>query len=78
MHQQILDERERVLGKEHPDTLWSVHVLAAILNGQRNHKPALELYERAYSGFKKVFGKDHRYTIGCEKDYSFLLEKLNQ
>ena len=34
MHQQMLMLRKRVLGKEHPDTLTSIHNLAEVLRKQ--------------------------------------------
>jgi hypothetical protein len=32
MHRQTLEARERVLGKEHADTLWSAYWLGIVLS----------------------------------------------
>jgi hypothetical protein len=38
-----LDGHEKVLGKEHPHTLSSVHCLAQVLESQGNYKGAEEI-----------------------------------
>src|SRR5437762_585064 len=43
MHRQALALKERVLGKEHPDTLTSMSNLAGVLSGQGKYEQAVEL-----------------------------------
>ena len=35
LYRETLDIRRRVLGPEHPDTLWSTNNLAVVLDGRR-------------------------------------------
>ena len=44
MHRQALGQRERVLGKEHPDTLTSMNNLAEVLRGQGKYEQAEEMH----------------------------------
>jgi hypothetical protein len=54
-----LESRERVLGKEHPDTLISVNNLAGCLYALGDAAGALPLLRRAADGFDIVLGPDH-------------------
>jgi len=58
-----LDGCEKVLGKEHPDTLSSVHCLAQVLESQGNYKGAKEMIQRALDRYEKVLGKEYPYTL---------------
>ena len=46
MHRRTLELTERLLGKEHPDTLTSMNTLALVLSDQGKHKQAEEMYGR--------------------------------
>ena len=50
---------ERVLGKEHPDTLLSVNNLAALYQAQGRYGEAEPLYKRALEAYERVLGKEH-------------------
>ena len=54
-----LDSRERVLGKEHPDTLISVNNLAECMRALGDAAAALPLYRRSADGFERLLGPDH-------------------
>jgi hypothetical protein len=43
-HRQAIRPRERLLGKEHPDTLTSVHYLAYLLDHQKGAEVDLPLF----------------------------------
>jgi tetratricopeptide (TPR) repeat protein len=78
MNRQALAGKETVLGMDHPDTLTSVYCLAQLLSELDDHHQleALELYERATTGFNKVLGPEHPKTIACQENYTaFLLDK---
>jgi tetratricopeptide (TPR) repeat protein len=51
--------RERVLGRDHPDTVADVGALAAILDAQGRHGEAEALYRRALASFERALGPDH-------------------
>ena len=55
-----LDISQRVLGKEHPNTLLSMHNnLATIFKGQGRDKEAMTLMEDCTRMQKRVLGPDH-------------------
>ena len=59
LYRRALDSRERVLGKEHPDTLTSVNNLAGCLYALGDAAGALPLLRRAADGFERLLGPDH-------------------
>jgi pentatricopeptide repeat protein len=74
LYRKILDKREEVLGKEHPDTLFIVWHLAALFHKQRRFEDASVLYERALAGFEKALRLDHPDSVRCREDYSAMNE----
>lgn len=65
-HKNILkafEERERILGMEHPDTLTSLSDLAAIFEQQGKYAAAEKMERRALNGREKVLGKEHPDTL---------------
>ena len=54
---------ERVLGKEHPDTLTSVNNLACLYRAQGRYGEAEPLYKRALEASERVLGKEHPDTL---------------
>ena len=75
MYGQALELRERVLGKEHPDTLTSVYCLAYLLHHKKRYKDAEVFYHRAYSGYRKTLGEKHPTTAACSRHYSLMLKE---
>ncbi len=59
----ILQERERALGPDHPDTLGHVCNLAGLLSDKGDYAGAEKLYRRALAGREKVLGPDHPDTL---------------
>lgn len=59
MHRLVLKGREKVLGKEHLDTLMSMHNLATVLECQGKYEKAEEMHRRALRVIEKVPGKEH-------------------
>ncbi len=63
LFRQSVQEREKVLGKEHVDTLRSKHCLAATLYEQQKYPEAEELLRQSAQEREKVLGKDHLNTV---------------
>jgi CHAT domain-containing protein/Tfp pilus assembly protein PilF len=54
---------EKAFGPEHPDTLSSVHNLAALYQVQGRNSEAEQLWRRALAGRQKVLGPEHHDTL---------------
>ena len=63
MDRRALDSREKMLGKEHPDTLTSVCNLASVLRYQGKYGEAEPMNRRALDDNEKVLGKEHPSTL---------------
>jgi len=61
--QQTLTLAERVLDKEHPNTLASVNNLASLYQAQGRYGEAEPLYRRALEASERVLGKEHPQTL---------------
>ena len=61
-HKRALATREKVLGKEHPDTARSLHGLGEVCYGQGRYAEAEDYYQRALAIREKVLGKEHPET----------------
>ena len=69
MNRQALEGKEKVLGREHPNTLNSVYCLAFLSVQQQCYPAALALYQRAYKGRVRVLGATHPGTVACLNHY---------
>jgi hypothetical protein len=58
----VMEERQRVLGEEHPNTLTSMNNLAFTLQCQARHKDALVLLERCFHLRQQVLGEQPHKT----------------
>jgi tetratricopeptide (TPR) repeat protein len=67
IHRQALQQREKVLGYEHLETLESVYCLAHLLSTTHRYNESLALYKRACTGYETMFGKDHSTTHACHR-----------
>ncbi|KAL9591591.1 MAG: hypothetical protein Q9179_007568 [Wetmoreana sp. 5 TL-2023] len=63
MNRRALDSREKMLGKEHPNTLTSVSNLASVLRCQGKYEEAEQMNRRALDGKEKVLGEEHPDTL---------------
>jgi CHAT domain-containing protein/tetratricopeptide (TPR) repeat protein len=61
--ERVLQARERLLGKDHPDTLTSVANLAALYRAQGRYSEAEPLYLRGLAAKERLFGKEHPDTL---------------
>jgi Tfp pilus assembly protein PilF len=69
-----LEVNERVLGRNHPDTLDSVSNLAFMLGCQANFVEAEPLYRRALESREHVLGAKHPDTLISVNNLGFFLE----
>jgi CHAT domain-containing protein/Tfp pilus assembly protein PilF len=58
-----LDKAEKLLGKEHPDTLTSLNDLALLYSRQGQYGEAEPLLRRALEARERVLGKEHPNTL---------------
>ena len=70
--ERALQIRERVLGRDHPDTLTSVDTLAAVYLEQGRYSEAEPLYQRGLQSRERVLGRDHRDTVGSVNELGVL------
>ena len=68
-----LDIRERVVGRDHPDTATSLNNLAALLQDKGDYEGAEPLYRRALDICERVLGKDHPDTATSLNNLAGLL-----
>ncbi|MCP4345555.1 MAG: tetratricopeptide repeat protein, partial [Desulfobacterales bacterium] len=66
--------REKVLGKEHPDTLGSINNLATLYESQGRYGEAEPLYKEALQLREKILGKEHPDTLGSINNLAALYE----
>jgi tetratricopeptide (TPR) repeat protein len=63
LYRRALEARERTLGKEHPDTLMTVHNLALLLKDKGDYAEAEPLYRWALKASERTLGRDHTNTV---------------
>ncbi|KAF2679255.1 hypothetical protein K458DRAFT_277187, partial [Lentithecium fluviatile CBS 122367] len=62
-YRKVLERRERLLGKEHPDTLTSMGHVAAALSNQGKSVEAEKMHRETLALCDKVLGKEHPHTL---------------
>jgi hypothetical protein len=63
LEEQVLEARERLLGKEHPDTLMAMNNLAVTLYAQGELAGARKLQKQVLEGRRRLLGKEHPDTL---------------
>jgi tetratricopeptide (TPR) repeat protein len=61
-YHEVLKIREKVLGKEHPDTAGSYNNIAVVYDHQGDYAKALEWHKKALGIKEKALGKEHPST----------------
>ena len=74
MHQEVLELRETVLGKEHRDTLSSINNLAIALDNQGKYEEAEKICRRALSLRQRAVGKEHPDALTSVRNLATILE----
>ncbi|MFD1829637.1 protein kinase [Streptomyces desertarenae] len=77
-HRAVADDRERVLGADHPDTLASRHELARALGRLGRWEEALEVCRRVARARARVLGPDHPDALASRNDEAHCLERLGR
>ncbi|OWT42405.1 kinesin light chain 3 [Pochonia chlamydosporia 170] len=78
MHRQSLQVYEKVLGKDHPDTLDSMNNLALALRHLGKYKEAEQMHLQTLELQEKVLGKDHPDTLGSMNNLAYVLNSLGK
>ena len=63
LHRDTLDRQRRVLGEDHPETLFSANNLAADLHGLGEVRAARDLAQDTLDRRRRVLGLDHPETL---------------
>ncbi|KAH7124721.1 TPR domain protein [Dactylonectria macrodidyma] len=74
MNRRALDAKEKVLSREHPDTLMSVHFLALVLQYQGKYEEAEQMNRRALDACEKVLGGEHPNTLTSVSNLASVLQ----
>jgi len=65
---ETVERQRRVLGADHPDTLYSMHALARVVVSQGRRGEAGAIYRKTLEAQKRVLGADHPDTLGTLYD----------
>ncbi|KAI0203080.1 P-loop containing nucleoside triphosphate hydrolase protein [Astrocystis sublimbata] len=74
LYRQTLELRERVLGRENPDTLASMNNLAFVLNKQGRYEQAEEMYRQTLELKDRVLGRENPSTLTSMNNLAFVLD----
>jgi tetratricopeptide (TPR) repeat protein len=69
-----LDVREKMLGREHLNTLASVNNLGLVLESQGKYDEAEAMHRRALEGSEKRLGREHPHTLTSVSNLGSVLE----
>ncbi|CAG7933712.1 unnamed protein product [Penicillium olsonii] len=75
MQRWALDAREKVLGREHPDTLTSVNNLGSVLDSQGKYEEAEAMHRWALEAREEVLGRDHPNTLTSANNLGLVLDR---
>ena len=73
LYRQTLELKEKVLGREHPDTLSSMNNLAMVLEKQGNYIEAEEIHRQKLELKEKVLAREHPSTLGSMNNLATVL-----
>ena len=68
LRKQCFDAMKEVLGDNHPNTLTTMHNLAATYADQAKYSDAEVLYKQCLAKMKIVLGENHPQTIGTKEN----------
>ena len=75
LYRRKLKGRERILGIDHPHTLFMVNNLGMLLKDQGKLEEAEQMLRRNLEGESKISGVDHRNTLNARGNLGLLLMK---
>ncbi|ORY58756.1 P-loop containing nucleoside triphosphate hydrolase protein [Pseudomassariella vexata] len=73
MYRQALELQEKVLGREHPDTIGSMNNLAIVLGSQGKYEEAEQRHRQTLELCEKVLGREHPDTLGSMNNLALVL-----
>ena len=73
----MLDERKRLLGPDHPDTLTIRNSLAAAYHSAGRFYEAINAWEELLPDCQRVLGVEHPLTKRVEKNLEAAKRKMN-
>jgi tetratricopeptide (TPR) repeat protein len=73
LHRETLTLRQRILGREHPDTLLSMNNLAVVLGRLKQFEEAGQLFRESVETSERTLGKDHPDTLSRRKNLVIFL-----
>ena len=74
-----MKEKEKTLGKTHPDTLDTVMNIAAAYHiGLKDYRKAEEYFQRALKGYEAQLGKNHESTKRCAMNLAVCFAKVGE
>lgn len=77
-HRAVAEERERLLGATHPDTLTSRYELALCLSRGGRHAEALRAYEEVAAARAQALGADHPAALAARQEAAYALGRLGR
>ncbi len=78
IHRAVAEERERLLGPDHPDTLASRYESAFTLSRTGHAAEALRAYKRVAEARIRVLGADHADTLAVRQEMAYTLGRLGR
>ena len=63
LFRQLIDDQQRVLGSEHPDTLTSRRLLARLAGNAGRSQQAEDMYRQLLADDKRILGEEHHETL---------------
>ena len=73
LYRHVLAGRQRVLGAEHADTLFTRHALGWAIGEQGRYKEAEQLYRGLLDDQRQALGNDHRDTLGTRANLCWVI-----
>jgi tetratricopeptide (TPR) repeat protein len=73
-----LHQQTKVLGSEHPDTLWTKHGLAVAYSGVRKYQDALNLIFETYEARNRILGTLHMHTLRSKHFLAVVYDALGR
>ncbi|WP_329124148.1 serine/threonine-protein kinase [Streptomyces sp. NBC_01353] len=78
VHRSVAEDRERVLGPDHPETLTSRYELGFTLSRLARPADALRAFARVAEARERVLGPDHADTLAARQETAYVLGRLGR
>ncbi|MFF4169490.1 tetratricopeptide repeat protein [Streptomyces sp. NPDC001744] len=78
VHRSVAEDRSRVLGEDHPDTLASHYEVGFALVRLDRPADALRVFERVARVRSRVLGEDHPDTLAARQERAYALDRLGR